>query len=118
MQPSLMGVESFRVGFEPEPLTACTNGYRNCPLKWQNVVIMTTAEEVGFEPTDPCRSHDFQSHRGRLTPSGVVHSRSSGGVSPPVGSESIRRESSGLVVSLVVKPLRLGFDSESATGPA
>ena len=24
---------------------------------------MTTAEEVGFEPTDPCRSHDFQSCR-------------------------------------------------------
>src|ERR1019366_569338 len=28
------------------------------PLNWE-----FAAEEVGFEPTDPCRSHDFQSCR-------------------------------------------------------
>jgi hypothetical protein len=37
----------FRVGFEPESLTGCTNGRGNCPLNWQNDVIMTTAERVG-----------------------------------------------------------------------
>ncbi len=54
------------VGFERGSLTGCTNGHGNYPLNRGNVVITTTqrnAEEVGFEPTDPCRSHDFQSCR-------------------------------------------------------
>ena len=53
VQPSLMVWNRFRVGFEPESLTGCTNGRGNCPLNWQNDVIMTTAEREGFEPSDP-----------------------------------------------------------------
>jgi hypothetical protein len=37
-------------------------------------------EEVLFKPKDPCRSHYFQSHRGRSEPFRLVHLSCSGGV--------------------------------------
>jgi hypothetical protein len=69
--------------------TSPRRGQRRCGLQavgWvrkravhSQIELSFGAEEVGFEPTDPCRSHDFQSHRGRLRASGSVHSRRSSG---------------------------------------
>ena len=52
--------------------------------------MIMTSGGGGIEPTDPCRSHDFQSHRAGLSLSGFVHSRRSGEVSRPAASGSGR----------------------------
>ena len=82
------------------------------------------AEEVGFEPTDPCRSHDFQScrfgrsrtppRRIRLVPrqatfawSRVLHPLVM--IQPCPGSELLmRRSSSAALPAWPLEPARIG----------